>query len=492
MSVAWCPEEIVGDTALLLVAPHGGRRDWQQVPWGARPLKMNDLFTACLTRELAARTGASALINPDLDRNLVDLNRISAVAAHAPAFLDALARALDRLLAAHDRVTVLFLHGWNVGHASIDLGIGVRPGQADDLPAVEVAFQTHTLPALVHAAAADGICVSVGQRYPARAKENLVQLFTGRHASDPRPIVASLAQHAARVDALQVELGLPLRLPGPRRTAWLEAWQRALTHTVPAAVTGASSARGVDGPPIALQFTSPTLSGIVRRTRDGALLLFVLSDGRLVTFTGERVVGHEALGGVGGVCTRTVDEGIAVYYEGPAVRFPDTRPFEDLERGLAHAQPIELAVALVYRPSTAGFGRVTGAITIAGTPYALDAGGFVLVLPPEPAHVAVALRLNDQTQVWARRAVGTDRVDGMWWRDGTQHRVVTLDPRHIDDRLNLIVGLDDSTAHALALTLCDQIPVVRNHPPPNLRTTYALCRALDAATPAGWVELTNL
>jgi hypothetical protein len=48
---------------------------------------MNDLHTAELTAELAARTGASAVVNAEHDRNDVDLNRIGDAHERAPAFL---------------------------------------------------------------------------------------------------------------------------------------------------------------------------------------------------------------------------------------------------------------------------------------------------------------------------------------------------------------------------------------------------------------------
>ena len=119
---------IPGESPLVLVAPHGGRRDPHQRPWAAGHLRMNDLHTAALTTELAALTGAAAVVNADQDRNDVDLNRIVEADERAPWFLDRLAAVLDATLARHGRATLLALHGWNVIQPVVDLGLGCAPG----------------------------------------------------------------------------------------------------------------------------------------------------------------------------------------------------------------------------------------------------------------------------------------------------------------------------------------------------------------------------
>ena len=75
------PLVIPGALPLVLVAPHGGRRDPVRRPWSAGGVRVNDLHTASLTAALAAATGAAALINESEDRNDVDLNRIGEAAA---------------------------------------------------------------------------------------------------------------------------------------------------------------------------------------------------------------------------------------------------------------------------------------------------------------------------------------------------------------------------------------------------------------------------
>ena len=115
---------IAGTTPLVLVAPHGGRRDVARRPWGTAPLKVNDLHTAALTAELARVTGASAIINTAADRNDVDLNRVSAAHDRAPWFLERLADVLAATLGRHGRATLLTVHGWNVVQPAVDLGLG--------------------------------------------------------------------------------------------------------------------------------------------------------------------------------------------------------------------------------------------------------------------------------------------------------------------------------------------------------------------------------
>jgi len=61
--------------SLLLIAPHGGRAE-PRTRSMLNP-KVNDLHTADITRGLARRLGASALINVAMDRNRIDCNRLS-------------------------------------------------------------------------------------------------------------------------------------------------------------------------------------------------------------------------------------------------------------------------------------------------------------------------------------------------------------------------------------------------------------------------------
>src|ERR1035437_665702 len=70
------------DSSVLLITPHGGRAEprTRSIP---NP-KVNDLHTADITRGLAARLGASALINVAMDRNRLDCNHLSQIIERAP------------------------------------------------------------------------------------------------------------------------------------------------------------------------------------------------------------------------------------------------------------------------------------------------------------------------------------------------------------------------------------------------------------------------
>src|SRR5262249_48849508 len=158
---------------------------------GSQPLKMNDLRTAELAQEIAAAAGAALLVNHTLDRNDVDLNRLSAAHDRQPEFLEALADLVAAAQAASGHCTVLTVHGWNGVHPAVDIGLGCRPGAdpfvVDASGAVSSAFAARALPVFVDACRARGIVATVGARYPARAPENLIQLFAPRHRDDPRP-----------------------------------------------------------------------------------------------------------------------------------------------------------------------------------------------------------------------------------------------------------------------------------------------------------------
>src|SRR5579863_10754372 len=86
-------EIIDTDSPLLLIAPHGGRAE-PRTRSILNP-KVNDLHTADITRGLAARLGASALINVAMDRNRLDCNRISQIVERAPWLLEMIAERVE-------------------------------------------------------------------------------------------------------------------------------------------------------------------------------------------------------------------------------------------------------------------------------------------------------------------------------------------------------------------------------------------------------------
>src|SRR5262245_31282703 len=270
-----------GRLPLVLAAPHGGRRDTTLRPWGLGSLRVNDLHTAELTRDLADATGAAYVVNDDLDRNALDLNCISAAHDEAPGFLRALATVLEETIAQHGRATLLAIHGWNIVEPAVDVGIGLPRG-ADPLapgPAAAVSrrFACAALAPLLDACSTAGIAATVGARYPARSRENLIQLFTTRHVDDTRPLVRRLACLNDRVDAIQLELSLALRFPGPWRETILgvlATQTRALTGaSAEASRTGLHATAPHPPPRVHAEFTSPEASGLIRLGARGAMIL---------------------------------------------------------------------------------------------------------------------------------------------------------------------------------------------------------------------------
>ncbi len=494
-----------GRAPVVLVAPHGGRRDPVARPWGSAPLKMNDLHTGALTRALAARLEASALVNESTDRNDVDLNRISAAHDRAPAFLAALAELIADGLARHERIALVTVHGWNVVQPAVDVGLGVHPSReivTGGGGGVSAPFAT-VLARLAARLHEHGIAVTPGLRYPARARENLIQLFTGRHDDDGREAVRRLAAVAARVDALQLELSLPLRMPGPWRDAFVAACADAFRGSGADALPGGRAGAAVDGEAdawpdwhgatvgpearVALELVAPGLSGLAAIDERGARLLLFPDDGRLLTFTSERV-GRHPPDAIAGLRVRaTADAGVELVYDGPMLRFPDTTPFVDLERGLAAAAPVAASVAIRFVPAhrdgddACPFGIVTGEARIDGAPLDIRGHGVRVRRDPELGpRTRVGLRLADGS------VVVSDGHDGLVCRGGvhTPLRRCTVDADgslvHVD------ADPTDGPSIAATATLAHRLPVVPGVPDAP-RLIFAACR--HEAGLAGWLQM---
>jgi hypothetical protein len=211
-----------GSTPVVLYAPHGGRR--------LRPVKrsdnVNDLHTADLTAELAERLDAHALINRGLDRNDADLNRVSTLTTTATDVLAALRHLVER---ASNGATplVLLVHGWNVAQPACDVGVGLveRDFLTGAHPTISRATFEHFVRPLTAALVRCGIDAPIGRRYPAAGRDNATQLFSGRHSANQSEDAAALSAlaRAGRVDAVQLELAIPLRWPSRYRAAFLDA-----------------------------------------------------------------------------------------------------------------------------------------------------------------------------------------------------------------------------------------------------------------------------
>ena len=227
-SASWL-EVIEGDAPILLIAPHGGRAG----PAARATLhpKVNDLETAAITRDLAHRFHASALINAGMDRNEIDCNRLSQIAARAPWMLDLIADRVSQIVDRHGRATVLLIHGWNVIEPRIDFGLGLRhangrlrPPAGAHVSASDQFINGPVAALFVHLNAA-GIIPTFGLRYPGGASQNLLQAFTERHAQSEIEALRRLADLAATrvIDALQLEMSVAVRLAGGLRTRGIAA-----------------------------------------------------------------------------------------------------------------------------------------------------------------------------------------------------------------------------------------------------------------------------
>jgi hypothetical protein len=468
---------------------------------------MNDLHTAELTRLLAEEMQAAALINPLRDRNDVDLNRISDAEARAPEFLEQLLAVLEAQLARHERIALFTVHGWNVVQAAVDVGLGCTPGPdpfaVPRAAAVSRAFAARVVRELVEACAARGIAATIGARYPARARENLLQLFTGRHHDDTRPLVRALAALAPRVDAVQLELGIALRWPGPWRAHLLDAWRAAFAAALPAATPSPGPCAVTPARGRRLQFVTPSLSGLVALDggAGGGRLLIFPPGGGLALFTGERTGGEDE-GTVPPLSMRAGDGGtIEARFTGPILHFPDTTPFLDLETGLARGWLGEAEVSLVFTPAhSAGangdFGSVRGSVTLAGETFALDGPAYAeegAMAGPWP-RLRVAFQLDASTNLALTIGLSDGQVSGFLCRHGAHEPVAraraVLGPPEAplaDVALDLeLAGGEHLRLEARAL---HTLPVVRGGTAP-LRLEFAACRlGGDGAPPAGWCEV---
>jgi len=230
---AWC-ESTHGAGSVLVVAPHGGLSHEDLLSPAAATRRGNDLHTAGLARELAGRLGGSSLRNPTHDRNALDLNRLGEVLDRAPWFLDAIEDHLARILEAHPVAHVLVVHGWHVGQARCDLGIGASLAAADEAAGcarrltVSPGFVTGGLEAFRRRLEKAGILATYGERWPAAHRNNLMRVF--RRQPDPRlaPLRLRRWVEEGRIEAVQLELGVPLRWPGTPRASLVEAARRIL------------------------------------------------------------------------------------------------------------------------------------------------------------------------------------------------------------------------------------------------------------------------
>jgi hypothetical protein len=428
---------IEGETPTVLVAPHGGRRP-ADAPIKDN-VKVNDLYTAELTALLAARTSSFALVNQSLDRNNLDLNRISQVRAHAPWFLEALVEIISALVESHGTARVFFIHGWNVVQPVCDLGVGLRQRGTHIVPAGKASptlstdfFAAEIFP-FFEASLAQGIDMAVGRRYPAADKNNVMQLFSARFAEDPSPLIRTLAELSAQgtVNAAQLELGVGLRWPGPERERFVEIFCQTLGNSKTTPLTSIDPVQGNDhnfstlalprpsrpatphlkdpllplsGTPepkrLGLHFHDP-MSGLglmggiefdrSAPTHSGRLLLF-LGGTEMVLFTGEdNATSRPGRVRVGGLVWQGQEEGLKVSYQGTVMRFSHPQAFIRLEEGLAASwlEPADISLRLTFPQPISGpslplvLSHLQGEVQLRDRRCKVDAWGFLDMLRSE-------------------------------------------------------------------------------------------------------------
>lgn len=426
----WC-ELVRGYGPVLLVAPHGGRRP--RVDAAAPPpnLKVNDIYTAELTRELAQHLRASALINHGCDRNTLDLNRVSQVRRRALWFLETLHAEIEGLLARHAQVEMLFVHGWNVGQAKCDIGVGASEGAGGVVVSdgarltVTRGYLDRRVEPLRAALEGQGIATFIGVRYPASHPNNLLQLFAERPLGECQTAIeAQFAEWAGagRLQALQLELGIPLRWPGEWRQRLMGCLLAHFDQTHPpnplplgreGGFRPGGEFKGRVAHPAALaptrraaslQFYDPAagiglLAGIgpIGPETTAARLLLFLGGQRVALFTGERTPPNDLL--VEPLDFQVDGEVTAIRFAGPILHLDDGAIYLDLEAALAASALGEVAAHVRFAragvdASGAEFGRVEGWIEVGGERRAVATGGYAnagaVRIGQRPGHTMLA------------------------------------------------------------------------------------------------------
>jgi len=531
---------INGETPVVLVAPHGGRRPADAPIRDS--IKVNDLHTAELTALLAARTRSYAFINHALDRNELDLNRISQVRARAPWFLATLVELLSALVERHGTARVFFIHGWNVVQPVCDVGMGLKQrgdrvvsvGKA--APTLSADFFSHAVLPFRAAALAQGIDIALGRRYPAADKDNLMQVFSARFAEDQSPLIRTLAglSTQGKIDAMQLELGVGLRWPGPERERFVGVFCQTLGQCTPLV-----QKKGQDFPPLPVRPSSPVVTyhlngsplalhhapeptrlglhfhdpfsglgvmggvefGGSAPTQSGRLLLS-LGGTEMVLFTGEddAVTGSGKVQ-VGGCVWQNQGDSLAIAYRGSVMRFSHPQAFIRLEEGLAASwvEPAEIMLQLTLPQSLSApplplfLSRLRGTVRLRDRSCEIDAWGFVDRLRSEEMGRLLPRRLLSLPfgpdlgvfLAWVETADGP-RSSGVVYHHGTPHPL-----RPEDWELSYTFEQGRPTAFHLSLTpprpltlhcsgeTLTAIPVVRHAPQGSaLEVTFGLSRTV--------------
>jgi hypothetical protein len=365
-SESWL-EVIDADSSILLIAPHGGRAE-PRTRSMLNP-KVNDLHTADITRGLATRLGASALINVAMDRNRLDCNRLSQIIERAPWLLEMIAERVSSIVERHGRITVLLIHGWNIIEPRLDFGLGLRTSGGELRPPGSACvsacddFIHGALAGLAARLHQHGIKPTYGMRYPGGGLQNLLQAFTARHRESPNAALRSISEISVRgvVDAAQLELSVALRMPGALRARCEDAIAEVFSadgaetiapHTsivvnreprppVVRSEIGAAATVAAPGR-IGIEFYDPIAHFGAMASFDiggagmGARIMMLFDGNHAALFTAEGRPARSASAVTHGpLSLRRDGESIVLAFRGPAVIVPDATAYLSIERALA-------------------------------------------------------------------------------------------------------------------------------------------------------------
>jgi hypothetical protein len=413
-------EVIDADSPLLLIAPHGGRAE-PRTRSILNP-KVNDLHTADITRGLAVRLGASALINVAMDRNRLDCNRLSQIVERAPWMLELLAERVSAIVARHGRATVLLIHGWNIIEPRLDFGLGVRHLDGELRPSGAACvsasddFINGPLAGLAERLHRHGIKPTYGMRYPGGGLQNLLQAFTARHRQSPHAAVRSICETAMRglIDAAQLELSVSVRMPGELRARCEDAIAEVFSGNGHSQVSrpaiainrrprppvvkkevGAAATVSMPGR-VGIEFYDPAARIGAMASFDvggagmGARIMMLFDHHRAALFTAEGRPARSANAVTHGpLSLRRDGNSIVLAFRGPAVIVPDSCAYLSIERALASGRldgntEVELrfeidraggdfdfdqilsAAGTTQTTPSAAFGRIAGVVCIDG------------------------------------------------------------------------------------------------------------------------------
>jgi len=387
-------EVVDGDAPILLIAPHGGRAG--AAARATLHPKVNDLETAEITRELAGRLGARALINAAMDRNELDCNRLSQIRQRAPWLLELIADQVAAILHYASHATVLLIHGWNIIEPRIDLGLGVRDvgGTLRPPPGAHVSANDTFIRGPVSALAARlrhaQIQPTFGLRYPGAAAHNLLQGFTPRHAGSDAAPLRRLAHIAAegRLNALQLEMSVALRLPGELRERTIDAISDTFVHNgsprreknparlspslqiirqTPSLSTRKAAASSAPPSRVGVEFYDPVarLGGMVSFDfgpgAAGGRIMILFDRCRVALFTAEGKAEREHDQLSIGPLTLNAAPGGSLRFRGPAVIVDDGTAYLSVERALASSRldrVAEVEAALEFDGAEASFSQL--------------------------------------------------------------------------------------------------------------------------------------